>query len=225
MRYNIFYKIHKGLRVMLYETATGLQLTDFNAEHEAETAMKSITAVVDMFDKHAHLEDTLVFPAIAQYEESVVDVFSQEHVLDHELTEKLRTFVLMFNSLETDVEKKQMGSAIRKAFVEFLVFNLNHMAKEEDILNNLLWHYLSDAEIIAIEHNIVSRQSPAESAAGMKWMLRGLSNEEIISWMKGIQKNAPEFVFNNLFELAEKELPATRFRKVVEGLTEGVMLA
>lgn len=225
MRYNIFYKIHKGLRVMLYETATGLQRTDFNVEEEADAALKDITAVVDFFDKHAHIEDELVFPAIAQYEPSVVDVFEKEHELDHELSERLRTLVMMFNALDSDQEKIQLGSAIRRAFVEFMVFNLNHMAKEEDIINNLLWRYLSDKEILAIEHTIVSRQNPVDAAIAAKWMLRGMSNEEIVSWLKGVQKNAPEFVFNNLFEASEKELPAARFRQVVEGLTEGVMLA
>jgi hypothetical protein len=56
-------------------------------------------------------------------------------------------------------------------------------------------------------------------------MLRGLSNVEIAQWLRTVEKNAPEFVFNNLFSMAEKELPNARFRQVLEGLTEGAMLA
>jgi hemerythrin-like domain-containing protein len=87
---------------MLYETAIKLQRTDFNNEEEAKAIIQNITSMVDLFDKHAYVEDTLVFPA---------------------------------------------------------------------------------------------------------------------------EKNAPEPVFNNLFTAAEKELPNPRFRKILEGLTEGVMLA
>ena len=225
MRYNIFYQIHKGLRAMLYETAIELQRTDFNSADETDSVLKNITAIVDMFDRHAHTEDSLVFPAVAGYEPSIADAFEQEHVKDHELTEKLRTLILMFGSLNMEEEKIQLGSALRRTFVEFIVFNLEHMAKEEDIINNLLWRYYSDEEILAMEQKIVSSQSPADVAFASQWMLRGLSNQEIVRWLKKVEKNAPEFVFNNLFGMAEKELPHHRFQQVVEGISEGVMLA
>jgi hemerythrin-like domain-containing protein len=225
MGYNIFYQIHKALRAMLYETAIELQRTDFNNEEEAEAILEKITTVVDLFGKHAHTEDTLVFPAVEHYEPSVVDAFEKEHVKDHELSQKLRTLTVIFDSLETDEEKTQLGSAIRKAFIEFLVFNLEHMAKEEDVINNLLWRYYRDEEIHAFEQKIISGQTPEAISLVWKWMLRGLSNQEIIRWLKTVEKNAPEFVFNNLFAAAERELPKLRFRMILEGLTEGAMLA
>jgi len=225
MRYNAFYQIHKGLRAMLYETAIDLQRTDFNNEEESAETLTNIEKVVSLFDKHAYHEDTLVFPAVEKYEPSVVDAFEQEHIKDLELGSKLRTLIAMFDSVESDDDKIQLGSAIRKSFVEFLTFNLEHMAKEEDIINNLLWRYYTDDEIRAIEYQIVSKQTPEATALACKWMLRGLSNKEITRWLDLVEKNAPEVVFNNLFAMAEKELPNARFRQVLEGLTEGAMLA
>ena len=225
MRYNTFYQIHKGLRAMLYETAIELQRTDFNDEEESAEALANIENVVNLFDKHAYHEDTLVFPAVEKYEPSVIDAFEQEHVKDHELGSKLRTLIAMFDSVENDDDKIQLGSAIRKSFVDFLAFNLEHMAKEEDIINNLLWRYYTDDDIRAIEYQIVSRQTSETTALVCKWMLRGLSNQEITRWLRLVEKNAPEVVFNNLFSMAERELPNTRFRQVLEGLTEGAMLA
>jgi hypothetical protein len=224
MRYNIFYRIHKALRAALYETAIELQRTDFNGGNTSET-LQNITMLVNLFDKHAHTEDNLVFPAVVQYEPAVVDAFEKEHAKDHELSQRLRMLIRIFGSLETDAEKIQLGSALRKAFVGFLVFNLEHMAKEEDIINNLLWRYYTDREIQGIEHNIVSSQTPEAAALASKWMLRGLSNEEIIQWLRIVEKNAPEHVFNNLFATAEKELPTLRFRLILEGLTDGAMVA
>jgi DUF438 domain-containing protein len=225
MRYNTFYQIHKALRAMLYETAIELQRTDFDNEEESAEALTNIENVVNLFDKHAYHEDTLVFPAVEKYEPSIVDAFEQEHVRDHELGSKLRTLIAMFDSVESDDDKNQLGSAIRKSFVDFLAFNLEHMAKEEDIINNLLWRYYTDDEIRAIEYQIVSKQTPEATALVWKWMLRGLSNQEITGWLKVVEKNAPEVVFNSLFSMAEKELPNSRFRQVLEGLTEGAMLA
>jgi len=225
MRYNTFYQIHKALRAMLYETAIELQRTDFNNEEESAEALANIKTVVNLFDKHAYHEDTVVFPAVEKYEPSIVDAFEQEHIKDLELGSKLRTLMAMFDSVESDDDKIQVGSAIRKSFVDFLAFNLQHMAKEEDIINNLLWRYYTDDEIRAIEYQIVLKQTAEATALVWKWMLRGLSNQEITSWLRTVEKNAPEAVFNNLFSMTEKELSNTRFRQVLEGLTEGAMLA
>jgi len=96
--------------------------------------------------------------------------------------------------------------------------------KEEEIINNLLWHYYTDEQNLAIERQIVSSQTAESTAIVWKWMLCGLSNHETTNWLRVVEKNAPEFVFNNLFVLTEKELAAARFRKVMEGLTKGVRL-
>ena len=218
MRYNTFYQVHKALRAMLYETATELQRTDFNNEEEVNSVMINITAVVDVFDRHAHNEDRFVFSAVEQYEPSVVDSFEQEHVRDHELSTQLRTLINIYRSLSSDEEKIQLGSALRKAFVDFLAFNLVHMAKEEDIINNLLWRYYSDEEIRAIERQIIASQTPESTAVVWRWMLRGLSNGEIINWLRTIEKNAPQVVFKNLYLIAENELPGHRFRQVISEL-------
>ena len=225
MRYNIFYKIHKALRAMLYETGAELQRTDFDNDIQVNAILEKISSLLDLFEGHAHIEDTLVFPAVEQYEPSVVDAFEKEHLKDHELSQRLRSLIVIFNSLETNQEKLQMGSAIRKAFLEFLVFNLEHMAKEEDIVNNLLWRYYSDEQIREIEQRVIVSQTPENAAIAAKWMLRGLSNGEIVVWLRAAEKNAPESVFNDLFATAQRELPGRRFRQVLEGLTEGAMLA
>jgi hemerythrin-like domain-containing protein len=218
MRYNTFYQVHKALRAMLYETATELQRTDFNNEREVTSVLANITTVVDVFDKHAYNEDHFVFAAVEQYEPSVVDAFEQEHVRDHELSTQLRTLINIYTSLKTDAERMQLGSALRKAFVDFLAFNLVHMAKEEDIINNLLWRYYTDEEIRGIEKQIISNQTPESTAVVWKWMLRGLSTAEIINWLKTVERNAPQVVFKNLFLTAEKELPGNRFRQVIDEL-------
>jgi hypothetical protein len=220
MRYNTFYQVHKALRAMLYETASELQRTDFNSEEEVTSLLANITTVVDVFDKHAYNEDHFVFPAVEQYEPSVIDSFEQEHVRDHELSTQIRTLINIYSSLKADEERIQLGSALRKAFVDFLAFNLVHMAKEEDIINNLLWRYYTDDQIRAIEKQIIAIQAPESTAVVWRWMLRGLSNTEIINWLKAVEKNVPGFVFHNLVTTAEKELPRDRFQHVVGELGE-----
>ena len=223
-RFNIFNAIHKALRAMLYDTSLTLQQTYFGDAEEAETALEKVRIAVDVFDEHAAHEDHFVLPAIQQYEPSLVDAFEQEHEKDHALSERLRGLLAVYHhAIKTEV-KIETGQAINQAFIDFMIFNLEHMAKEETMLNKVLWRYYSDAEILAINQRIVASIPPQEIAIASAWMMRGMSNTEISGWLKGVEENAPEPVFTQLFSIAEKELPNNRFRKVLENLTEGTMV-
>jgi hypothetical protein len=99
------------------------------------------------------------------------------------------------------------------------------MKKEEDVLNKLLWRYYTDEVLHGITMNIVANVSADKMPFYNKWMMRGLSNTEIINWLKQIKNNAPEFVFNSYVDLAINELAENRWQKIQEQLTEGAMLA
>lgn len=224
-RYNIFYQVHKGLRVLLYTTATTLQQTDFYNEEEANASMKLVAETVDLFDEHAHTEDHFVLPAIEMHEPTAAAMFEEEHVQDHVLSNQLRSLLNIFRHSGSEAETLQTGGAIRIAFTEFMIFNLQHMAKEESKLNNLLWKHFTDEQLKGITQTIITNIPPDKMMIFSAWMMKGLSNNEIINWLKEIKNNAPEFVFNAMLNLAEKELTAARWNNVQASITEGAMLA
>ncbi len=225
MRFNIFNQIHKALRALLYDAALTVQQTNFANAEEAEIALEKIKAVLDIFDKHAAHEDHFILPAIHQYEPSLVDCFEQEHVEDHQLAQNLRIVIGSFSKNETAESKLITGHTLLHSFIAFMSFNLDHMAKEETVLNERLWRFYSDAELRKLNQQIVAAIEPAEMAFTAAWMMKGMNNAEITGWLKTIQKDAPEAVFSALFTIAEKELPYERFRKILEDLTEGAMVA
>ena len=224
-RYNIFQQIHKGLRALLYETALQVQHADFWNVEEADDAIESIEEVIRLFDKHAHSEDTLVFPAVEKYDPAVADAFEQEHVKDHLLANLLAVSISGYRSAAVITEKAEAGRQLQDAYAKFMIFNLEHMAKEEEVLNPILWRHYKDEELMGITQQIISKIPQDYMARYSKWMMRGLNNAEITGWLKGVEKNAPEPVFQALFATAEQELPERRFRQVLESLTEGAMLA
>jgi Hemerythrin HHE cation binding domain len=224
-RYNIFNQIHKGLRALLYETARQIQHTDFRNVEEAESIIGRINEVVRLFEKHAHSEDNHVFPAIEKYEPSVADAFEQEHVKDHFLGELLTASISLYSYAAVITEKGEAGRQIHSAYVKFMVFNLEHMRKEEEIINPLLWRYYTDADLMAITQEIIANIPPDYMAQYSKWMMRGLNNAEIAAWLRAVEKTAPEPAFQSLFATAENELSEKRFRLVLETLTEGTMVA
>src|SRR5690606_13695920 len=123
-------------------TALGLQQTNFAESAEAERALQKIELVLNQFEQHAHHEDTYILPSITYYSPWLANEFEKEHTEDHKLSAQLQHLINIFRATTTADEKHVAGSAISKAFTDFLVFNLQHMAKEELVLNQALWlHY------------------------------------------------------------------------------------
>lgn len=223
-RFNMFNQIHKGLRALLYDTAAMLARTDFEDADQYEAVADRVKRVMDVFDNHAHHEDNFVIPLVEEYEPAVADAFEQEHVADHALGQKLRGAIMALDLAIDASAKKQLGLSLMHSFIQFMIFNLQHMYKEETVLNNILFKYYTDEELIDTNRKIVSSIPPQESTFASHWMMRGLSDKEIDIWLRAVQHSAPAPVFRSLIDIAERELEHARFRRILEGLSEGVMI-
>jgi hypothetical protein len=104
-----------------------------------------------------------------------------------------------------------------------MVFNLEHMAKEETIINKLLWRYYTDGHLHALTQTIVSQVPPETMAKMSRVMIRGLNNTEITNWLREIKANAPEFVFGGLMTIAERELHSHRWLRIREKVKDEAM--
>ena len=223
-RYNAFYLIHKGLRAMLYDAALTLQQTDFADISEATPALAKMNDVLFAFDQHAHHEDSFIIPAVEAYEPEIAASFEQEHQEDHRLGSRLKNLLIIYENHFSAEERIVCGSAIMKSFTEFLVFNLEHMAKEEMLLNHALWRLYTDEQIKALQQRLMATISPAEMQSTSRWMMRGISATDAINWLKSVRQSSPEFVFNNLMDIAQEELSQTRFAVVREALEEAIVV-
>ncbi len=224
-RYNIFYQVHKGLRAMLYETALLIQQTDFADTEEAEPVITQLEVVLELFDKHAYTEDSLIFSAVEKYDAALSKAFEQEHEEDHQLGQRLRGLITVFFHTVASGDKKETGKELNNSFIDFMNFNLRHMAKEETLINKALWRYYTDEQLKNITHQIVCSMPAEPLALYSKWMIRGLSNTEIINWLKEVKNNAPDDAFRSLMALAQQELNPHRWLQVLDQLSEGAMLA
>jgi hypothetical protein len=224
-RYNVFNQIHKALRALLYDTALSLQQAWLADPAEAAVALGKVETVLGFFDGHAHHEDHFILPAVEAYNKQLVDEFEKEHVTDLALSNRLRSLLNIYRHAVSGEEKLEAGSAITKAFVEFMIFNLQHMAKEEILLNQVLWEHYTDQQIIAIQEKLVATIPPQEMMLSSKWMFRGINNMEAIHWLKAIRSNAPEFVFQSLVQLGEKELPSERWNRIWNNINQPALVA
>ncbi|HWJ02766.1 MAG TPA: hemerythrin domain-containing protein, partial [Verrucomicrobiae bacterium] len=200
--------------------ALTLQQTWFGNEEEAKTALRKVESVIAQFEQHAHHEDNFVLPMITAYEPALVEEFEKEHVEDHRIGEQLVHLVNIFHAANGEEERIIAGSGVAKAFMDFMIFNLQHMAKEEMVLNPVLWTYYTDEQLMQMNGRIVASIPAPEKAVSSQWMMRGISNREAIQWLKAVKQNAPEQDFQMLWSLADTELPVHRRIVVKEGVLE-----
>ena len=216
-RYNVFNQIHKGLRGMLYNTALQLQQTDF-AEPEADATVQQLEQVLQFFDEHAENEDQFILPHIKKHNPQLVDELEKDHDIDHRLTQTLFDHIQEWKTTTQPDQKDAVGQRLFFAFNEFIAFNLYHMNKEENVLMYLLWKHYTDAEIHQMEGEILKSIPPQTLFAESRWMMRSISNNEVIGWLSGVKQGAPAPVFSTFLQMAEDELSADRLTKVQAAL-------
>jgi len=213
-RYNVFLQIHKGLRVMLYDTSTALQQADLETAGADHPALRKLAATLDFFDGHAHHEDTHVFSMLQQYEPGFVAAMEAEHVADHALSNELRSLILDLRQATTPEEKYAIGTRLCHTFNAFTVFNLTHLHKEETEVNELLWKHYTDMDIIMANRQLVATLTPDEAQQSAYWMLRSGSDNELAKLFAGMKAGAPAEAFEGLMAMAQEVLPADRFEKL-----------
>lgn len=223
LRFNPFSQIHKGLRALLYDTAVLIQHTDFTNEGEIKNLTERVHFVNEVFATHAHVEDHQVFPMIAEFAPEIVADFESQHQTDHELSQGLQKCLSLFTETNSPEQNLWAGNELLQAFNSFLAFNVEHMKKEETIINAVLWQHYNDAQLLQKVQQIAASMPVEENVAHSTWMLKGLAVHEIIIWYKDIQQSAPPPVFENFCRLAEKTLTASRWNRVREALQVAVL--
>jgi hypothetical protein len=217
--------IHKALRAMMYDAALTLQQTDFTDANESETALAKVETVIEQFEQHAYHEDTFILPAVEAFEPALVEYLEKEHVEDIELGNRINTLLNIFRSLKLDEERINCGSCINKAFRDFMIFNLKHMAKEESDINQALWKHYTDKELLELNSKLTASIPPHQKMISAKWMLRSINKVEAINWLTAVKRSTPAFVFQSLIELAETELPEQVRTEVIDAVMEIEMLS
>ncbi|MBN9298564.1 MAG: hemerythrin domain-containing protein [Filimonas sp.] len=214
LRYNPFHQVHQGLRALLYHTALNIQHTDFTSDIQRTSVINEIASVLDLFESHAHTEDTMVFPLVHKHAPAIANEFEQQHVKDHELSVQLSASIHTLKEAVTPELRLSAGKALYFAFTDFVVFNLAHMKQEEMLVNAVLWTNYTDSDLHALTMQIVAQIPPEKNMRYSYWMLKGLNDTEIAAWLTIVKQTAPAPVFHGLMEVAQKAMPQQRLAQL-----------
>lgn len=215
MRKNLLNPIHKALRAICYDTAQHLQQTNFQDAEENAEAIVGLRRTLSLLDMHIAHETDFIHPLIKNFNIDLHRHLREMHAESQEFAAKVRAETDALDQCIKSEEKTEKGKAVFEAFETLMVFNLILFTKEEHVLNEMLWATCSDEELRTVEQEIIISMPADALEFETLWMMRSLNNVEISQWLEDVRYSAPNFVFQSLVQLAENELPARRFEKMI----------
>lgn len=101
------------------------------------------------------------------------------------------------SSLRSDASRR-----LYLAFCAFVARDFDHMLEEETVHNDALWRHFSDAELMAVEGDIIASLAPEKVIRFMRLMVPAISRDERAMLLGGMKADAPAEAFAAVMELA-----------------------
>jgi hemerythrin-like domain-containing protein len=213
-RYNIFRRTHKGLRSMLFDAGAKLQQIDFTKSKQANTAIDAIKQSTRSFLYHLSKEDKIVYHSVVLYAPYIVAMIEQNNLKDQALAESIDKIIEQQREQDTKKEMIAFGHQLQAVFFEFTAAVLQHMNKEETVINEILWSNYSDRQLIGMEVEMMKQATSADCSWYTGKILKELSNREILLWVDIIKEHATPFMLKKLISTARIVLPIDRWQMI-----------
>jgi hypothetical protein len=213
-RYNIFKKTHKGLRGMLLDAGTKIQQTDFTKSKQANATIEMVKQSTRSFLYHLNKEDNVIYHSVVLYAPYIVAMIEQTNLKDQALAESIDKIIYQHSELDTKKEKIDFGHQLQAVFFEFTAAVLQHMSKEETVINEILWSNYTDRELIGMEVEMMKQATSSDCAWYTGKILKELSNREILVWVDSIKEHATPFMLKKLISTARIVLPIDRWQMI-----------
>lgn len=213
-RYNIFKRTHKGLRSMLFDAGAKIQQTDFTKSKQVNTAIDAIKQSTRSFLYHLSKEDNIIYHSVVLHAPYIVAMIEQTNVKDEALARSINNMIDQYKELNTKKEMIAFGHQLQALFFEFTAAVLQHMNKEATVINELLWSYYTDKELIGIEVEMMKQATSSDCTWYTGKILKELSNREILVWVDSIKEHATPFMIKKLISTARVVLPIDRWQMI-----------
>lgn len=213
----ILEQIHKGLRVYMYETATELQRTDLSDFHSANTVVSQIEFLIECFEAHAYFRNTFMNSRSESTQSDLGEIKGEEFNIEH-AGGLLTNRIAEWRGARDSKQRRSSGQRLQFIFNEFIAFKLIQLNRDEDESSKVSAYITSDS--ISCENlRTLFRTLPTPVLiTTMKWMVRGISDRELTSWMVDVKNHAPTQLHAILISMAEHEIEPSRWSRIEKSM-------
>ena len=216
-RHDIYSHIHKALRSLMADTVVRLGSLDSGDDQEVAALMAQVQALCTFTESHLQHEDAHVHPAMEKVQPGSASAAATEHPQHVAECRQLSAFANRVLNAAGDA-RAALAHQLYHEVSLFMAESLEHMHMEETGNNQVLWAGYSDAELFAIEMEIVATLTPAEHGMTLQWMIPAMTPQERLGMLGGAQKGAPVQVFIGMMEGLRQYLNARQWQQLADGL-------
>lgn len=214
-RYDLYGPIHKALRAWSVDILIKLGRADWQHNDSARKTLAELSEHLAIHWSHIEHENQFIHPVLARLEPGSDAPAAAEHDRHADALRQLEAAVEALNLARPEA-REALGYALYLQFTQFLAIDFEHMHDEETRHMAILWAHLTDAEIAAIEHQIIASQSPQEAMQVLSWMLPNLTAAQRAEKFAGLRAAAPPPVVAAVTDLLTARLTDFEMKRLWE---------
>ena len=143
-RYNLFQLAHNTVQDVLFEGAKSLQQACTGNIETAGPARQKVAEAMAAFQMQVQVIAAFIFPAADPFEPAIIDAAKQLQ----------QTAASYEAKLEAALNKEKEITHLQQLYYRCMVQQLTCLQKTEEMLNPVLWHYYTDAELKKLEEHL-----------------------------------------------------------------------
>lgn len=202
---DLYKDIHKGIRAELFAITSSAGSIDSSIRLDRIAIADHIASVGSVLASHAHHEDLVIDPVLAEYH----PVLAERITADHDVLEA------RFDAL-VDLARTAVDAVVRdqRRLVHLLHLDLSgftsgylaHQYLEERVVMPALESSIGPAEVLELHQAIVGSIPPDEMGRSLAVMLPAMNVDDRVELLSGIRAGAPADAFAAVLDLAESVL-------------------
>jgi hypothetical protein len=182
-RYNIFNKSHKGLDRLVSEAGVQILKCDFRNNSEIKECVRTLLQATRYYIYHIQKEDRIIYRAIESSAPYIIVLMEEINEKGLSLAASIEEKITRFNSVNQEECMINLGIELQASIFSFNSVVLQHIKKEETVLNELLWEKFMDCQLLELEVKMMIDFHPEEKKWFNSQVMKWLKDDEIADWI------------------------------------------
>jgi len=222
-RENLFRPIHKGIRAMIYELASRIQVADFTEAAESNAIARQLqhdlnsaisNCILCLLHAHSKHEEANIFHPLREFDNEIVEAMMTEHAeVVKEILGVTRTCDELL-PLTTPERRIEVGDRLSLEANDLFAFYLRHMNNEEASLVPVLWEHFSDEELRRMRARFHRSVPLRRLEEWMRWTFPALNPQELLQLLRAMKLDGPPDLYASMRRLAEETVDPRRWESV-----------
>lgn len=216
-RREIYHLVHKGLRAAMSDALVGLGRVDLDSNAQRLDVLGRVADLLSLCAEHLEHENTFLHSAMEKAKPGASRDCAADHAHHVKAIADLRQ--RHDEALSADATGRERAfKVLYRRLASFVAENFAHMEIEESTNTALLWQHYTDAEILAIEHQIHAHIKPERMMTWLRWILPHVTRQQRAAMMRGMQAGMPQELFAAVLEMIKPHLTETERAALVADL-------